>query len=204
MSFAQNLLKNSLVVGVTAAIGSAVTDPDTAWYKSLKKPAIQPPTAAFPIAWTALYGLIGVASAKAVTAGEKKAEAQVDYVDIDLTEVEEAPTERKAKKALKKALKDLDREWDDRVADTDEAAKVRAYKRALLLNMILNAGWSALFWQGRNLKVATVEAALLALSSADLARKAGKLDRAAGALLLPYVGWTAFATVLTASIDAEN
>ena len=71
MTFAKNLLKTSIPVALSAAVGTAVTDPDTRWYKKLDKPEIQPPTAVFPIAWTALYGTIAVASAKALTAAER-------------------------------------------------------------------------------------------------------------------------------------
>lgn len=174
MTFAKNLLKTSIPVTLSAAVGTAVTDPDTRWYKRLDKPEIQPPTAVFPIAWTALYGTIAVASAKALTAAERITRPGPE---------DPMPTPSEREEAVK---------------------QVRGFKRALGLNLVLNTGWSALFWQGRNLPVAAVEAGLLALSSADLARRAGRLDRASGALLLPYAGWTAFATVLTTRIEQEN
>ena len=41
-------------------------------------------------------------------------------------------------------------------------------------------------------------------TSLPVALCAAQLDRAGGALLLPYAGWTAFATVLTARIDQVN
>ena len=84
------------------------------------------------------------------------------------------------------------------------ARRVRAYRRALGLNLALNSGWSALFFQGKNPPAAAVEAALLAVSSADLTRRAWQLDRASGVLLAPYAAWTAFATALTMRIDQEN
>lgn len=56
----------ALAVGATAALGSVLTKPDSAWYESLKKPSWQPPAAAFPIVWTALYGVITVASTMAI------------------------------------------------------------------------------------------------------------------------------------------
>ncbi|XNZ01607.1 TspO/MBR family protein [Micrococcus luteus] len=84
------------------------------------------------------------------------------------------------------------------------AKRARGFTRALGLNLVLNTGWSALFWQGRNLPVSAVEAGPLAISSADLARRAGQLDRGAGALLAPYTGWTAFAAVLTTRIEQVN
>lgn len=53
---------------VTAAVGSVGTRPDSAWYRRLRKPPWQPPTLAFPVVWTALYGLIGWAGGQALTA----------------------------------------------------------------------------------------------------------------------------------------
>ena len=82
--------------------------------------------------------------------------------------------------------------------------KVRHYKVALGANLVLNAGWSAIFWQVRDYKLATAEAALLAASSIDLARRAYQIKPAAGALLLPYAGWTSFATVLSGTIAKLN
>lgn len=50
-----------LVAGV-AALGSAVTAPEIpTWYRNLAKPFWTPPNWLFPIAWTTLYALMGVA-----------------------------------------------------------------------------------------------------------------------------------------------
>lgn len=78
------------------------------------------------------------------------------------------------------------------------------YLQALGTNLVLNAGWSVLFWKGRNNVVSTVEAAALAVSSADLARRAAQVSPAAGAGLAPYAAWTAFATALTGEIARRN
>jgi tryptophan-rich sensory protein len=58
------LLKTSAAVTATALAGSLATRPDSRWYRKLDKPAWQPPPAAFPIVWTALYGLLAVAGAR--------------------------------------------------------------------------------------------------------------------------------------------
>ena len=52
----------SRIIGATtvgvignAVLGSAATDTKSWWYRTLRKPAIQPPSWLFPVAWTALY-----------------------------------------------------------------------------------------------------------------------------------------------------
>jgi tryptophan-rich sensory protein len=69
------LLKTSAAVTATALAGSLATRPDSRWYRKLNKPAWQPPPAAFPIVWTALYGLLAVAGARVLdrTSGSERA-----------------------------------------------------------------------------------------------------------------------------------
>jgi tryptophan-rich sensory protein len=78
------------------------------------------------------------------------------------------------------------------------------YQRALITNLLLNAGWSATFFRVRRLGPATVHAGLLALSSADLARRAGAAGRGKALSLLPYAAWCGFATALTAAVWRRN
>jgi translocator protein len=79
--------------------------------------------------------------------------------------------------------------------ETDRAA--RNYVVALGINLILNAGWSWLFFKYHKLGASTVAAAVLAASSADLARRAARADPRAGAALLPYPLWSAFAAAMS-------
>ncbi len=88
--------------------------------------------------------------------------------------------------------------------DDGRPTQARAYARALAANLMLNAGWSVLFWRSRRLGVATAEAALLAASSVDLARRARQAGPGHARLLAPYALWCAFATVLTATIARRN
>ena len=83
----------------------------------------------------------------------------------------------------------------------EEAA---AFDRALAANMVLNAGWSGLFFRAHRLRVAAVECAVLAASSADLARRSGPTGGARTGVLAAYAGWCGFATALTVAIARRN
>ncbi|GAA2371678.1 TspO/MBR family protein [Dactylosporangium salmoneum] len=141
-------------VTATAALGSLAARPDDGWYRRLDKPRWQPPRAAFPIAWTTLYGLLAFAGARALdaTTGRARREFGLSYG----------------------------------------------------LNLALNAGWTAVFFAARRPRAALVEIAALNASNLDLAKRAWRADRAAGAAVLPYVAWTAFATALNADIARRN
>lgn len=80
----------------------------------------------------------------------------------------------------------------------------RKFGVALVRNQALNAFWSWVFFRWHNLPAATIAAAALALSSIDLARRAGRVDPKLGALLAPYAGWTTFATVLAGAVWRRN
>ena len=82
--------------------------------------------------------------------------------------------------------------------------KANAYVGALGVNLALNAGWSWIFFKQHRLGTATAAAAALAVSSADLARRAGQADAKLGAALAPYPAWCTFATVMTADIWRLN
>ncbi|MGD8216437.1 TspO/MBR family protein [Aestuariimicrobium sp. Y1814] len=77
-------------------------------------------------------------------------------------------------------------------------------KRALVLNLALNAGWCWAFFARRDLRLAQANAAALALSSADLARRVGKESRGWGRALGLYAAWCGFATALTVEIARRN
>jgi benzodiazapine receptor len=92
----------------------------------------------------------------------------------------------------------------DRLRAAGRHDEARKYTVALGLNLALNAGWSWLFFKYRQLGASAVGAAVLAASSADLTRRAGAADARAGAALLPYPLWTAFATAMSGHIWALN
>jgi len=80
----------------------------------------------------------------------------------------------------------------------------REFQKALGLNLMLNASWSWVFFKAHRLLPAVVVAGALAASSADLARRAGRAEPAAGLALTPYAAWCTFATVLSAAVWRHN
>ena len=73
-----------------------------------------------------------------------------------------------------------------------------------MLNGILNVTWSALFFGNRLILLAVYDAGLLFLSVLMIMVLARPISRIASLLLIPYVGWVAFATVLTQAIYQLN
>lgn len=87
---------------------------------------------------------------------------------------------------------------------TGNAAAASAYRSAFAGNLALNATWSALFFGARQPVAAAVECAALAVSSADLARRAWATNPRAGRRLAPYAAWCAFALLLNTEIVRRN
>jgi translocator protein len=92
----------------------------------------------------------------------------------------------------------------DRLRAAGRDKEARNYVVALAANLILNAGWSWLFFKYQKLGASAIGAAVLAASSADLARRAAAADPRAGAALVPYPLWCAFATVMSGHIWVLN
>lgn len=88
-----------------------------------------------------------------------------------------------------------------RERDPDEATR---YATAFGTNLVLNAGWSYVFFRSKNVGLSAVWAAALALSSADLVRRTGSANRTAGVALAPYALWTSFAAALSTEIWRRN
>ncbi|TPG15949.1 tryptophan-rich sensory protein [Pedococcus bigeumensis] len=146
------------MVGTAAVVGSLLTDPKSRWYASLDKPKWQPPPAAFPVVWTALYAEVALLTAAASSV----------------------------------------------LAERDHPDDARDLERALAVNMVLNAGWTGLFFRGHRPWLAAAECAALTASSVDLARRVAPAGRGKSTGLLAYAGWCAFATALTTAIARRN
>jgi tryptophan-rich sensory protein len=80
----------------------------------------------------------------------------------------------------------------------------RNYVVALVTNLILNGGWSWLFFNRRNLRASAIAAGALTLSSADLTRRAVAVRGKSAAPLGLYAAWCAFATALSTHIWILN
>jgi benzodiazapine receptor len=91
----------------------------------------------------------------------------------------------------------------DRLQRSDPSA-ASAYRRALAVNLVLNASWSWVFFKWHRLAPAIGVAGALAVSSADLARRADQADPHAAWARVPYAAWCSFATVLTTAIWRRN
>ncbi len=50
-----------LLVTIVGAAPSVFSSPDTPWFRALEKPWFYPPTIAFPVVWTLLFILLGIA-----------------------------------------------------------------------------------------------------------------------------------------------
>ena len=150
----RHLRVTAAAVVATAVAGGVGTDVSSRWYAGLDKPSWQPPGWVFGPAWTTLYALIAVGSARV-----------------------------------------LDR------ADPEER---RAFGTALGVNLVLNTGWSWVFFTARKPRWALAEVLVLEASTLDLLRRARRVDPRAPWLLAPYAGWVGFASTLTASIARRN
>jgi benzodiazapine receptor len=92
----------------------------------------------------------------------------------------------------------------DELHDRRDTPKLRAYLTALGLNLVLNGGWSWLFFNRRAFAASAAVAAGLAVSSADVTRRAMAVRGAAAAPLGLYPLWCAFATALSTHIWLLN
>jgi benzodiazapine receptor len=72
------------------------------------------------------------------------------------------------------------------------------------VQLALNFAWSAIFFAAHQIGLALIEIILLVLAILVTAILFLRRDRLAGILFLPYLGWTAFAAVLTHAFWVAN
>lgn len=81
-----------------------------------------------------------------------------------------------------------------------EDANVKKALSFFLFQLALNALWSFLFFGLQNPLLALVEIVILWLMIFETYTQFKKIDKVAALLLLPYLAWVSFATVLNATI----
>ena len=91
----------------------------------------------------------------------------------------------------------------DHLRDQDRG-QARRYAALLAANLVLNAGWTWLFFTRRQLGVAALAAGALTASSADLTRRAVAARGSSAGVLGLYPAWCAFATLLSTRIWLLN
>jgi len=138
-----------ILSGVLSNSGAA-----NAWYAALSKPAINPPPVVFPVVWSLLYALMGVAMAVVIAA---------------------------------------------RGAWGRDRAVI-----AFALQMVFNLAWSPLFFAAHRIGVALVVLLVLDALVVLCVVTFWRVRPLAGALLLPYLAWVLFATLLNWQFLALN
>ncbi len=83
---------------------------------------------------------------------------------------------------------------------TTQKAAVTKALQFFIIQLVLNALWSYLFFGLHNLMLATIEVVLLWLMIFETYSQFAKINKTASYLMLPYLAWVSFASVLTASI----
>ena len=82
--------------------------------------------------------------------------------------------------------------------------EVRLALALFAVQLLLNLGWSWVFFGRRRTDLALLEILALLLAIGATIASFGRLRRRAALLLLPYLAWTAFATLLNADIVRRN
>ena len=141
---------------VTSTAGRLISAPGVAgWYRTIAKPSFNPPNWAFPVAWSTLFVLMGIAF------------------------------------------------W--RVMRTPVNTSGRCVAIILFVNQLaVNVTWSLAFFGAHSpiLGLAVIVPFLLTILATM--RAFYKVDVAAALLLIPYVAWVSFATILNAAIVRLN
>lgn len=134
-----------VAVNVVGSVPGVLSSPETAWFRALEKPAYYPPEIAFPIVWTLLFTLLGVA---------------------------------------------LWLVW--RSSSDGRAVAIGAFA----LQMVFNVAWTPAFFVLEELLLALGIITVLWVLIVATIGAFERVDRRAAALLVPYLLWVTFATVL--------
>lgn len=91
-----------------------------------------------------------------------------------------------------------------RVARTPASASRTSSLRWWWAQMALNAAWTPLFFGRHRRRAALADILLLVPAIGTYIRRARKVDPTAAWMMVPYLGWTAFATALNADTIRLN
>lgn len=150
-SFIANLAIPLAVGGIAAFI----TKDGMMMFNYIDKPPLSPPQWLFPVAWTLLYILMGIAA----------------YLV-----------------------------YNAKTPNTQKCRALLLYAVQLALNFV----WPIVFFNGENFMLALICIIALLFFVVATALAFYKCDKRAGALMLPYVLWTVFATYLNYGIYVLN
>jgi len=94
--------------------------------------------------------------------------------------------------------------WRESDATLTDGGNRRRGLALFIVQLVLNALWTWLFFAWRQGAAAFVEIVLLWLAIAATIRQFGRVRPLAGWLLVPYLGWVSFATALTWALWQGN
>ncbi|WP_058366173.1 TspO/MBR family protein [Haloparvum sedimenti] len=164
----------AVACNLLGALGVPFTTPDAAWFRALELPAFYPPNWAFGVVWPILYALIGIAAYLVYREGRARDAAAVG----------------------------MGGQKKGGLLPTDPTARLALGLFAVQL--AVNVAWSPVFWGLQRVDLGlAVLVLLIGLVGATVAAFA-RVDRRAAALLVPYLAWVCFATVLNAAILFGN
>jgi translocator protein len=170
MSFGM-LIISILLAQMAGLLGSLATRPNIEiWYRSIEKPVFTPPDWVFPVVWPALYLLMGIA-------------AWLVY----------RTPERRSREF-----------WGEGASYESMFLPKRPSRKTALgvygIHLVFNGLWSFLFFGLQMPGLAFVEILILLTLIIYTTRLFYRIRPSAGYLMLPYVLWVCFATVLNGTI----
>ncbi len=150
------LIVSVAISNMAGLLGSIATMPAIdSWYRTLEKPAFNPPDWVFAPVWTILYILMGIAAWLIWRQGLEK-------------------------------------------------PGVRTALAVFIVQLVLNALWSWIFFGWGMLGPAFIEIIFLWAAILTTIILFFRLSRVAGALLVPYILWVSFASVLNFAVWQLN
>lgn len=166
------LIVSVIICEAAGVIGSIFTTPAiSGWYTYLEKPGFNPPNWVFAPAWATLFLLMGISL----------------YLVWDKKWKVEVPEEDLAEKSWNPISTKL---W---IGSWREANVIIIFSLQLVLNIL----WSVIFFGLGEPGIAFFEILMLWFAILYTIVNFHKISRAAAYLLLPYLAWVSFASVLS-------